>query len=364
VNIMIVSNLDGSSRAINTVVKYSQVAKELGHEVAVYGEQRSDITAVPYTLDVGLFDYAIFVVYEPRDFPDLPYLARLLDGMPRQRRIIIDCTGRYNETTRVDHDFNHLERIDGHQGWEWIEGFQAVSDCILQPTLTPQRDDVRPFLFHGYDPTAVRRPYASAAEAARAWSATQNSAKPYGLIYVGNNWFRWDQIRRLLEAIEPIKEQVGKIHLVGWVWDQPLDWAQEHGLKGFDVDIDLLERLGVETRWGIPYHEVVDYVGQARFSPIIHRPLFNHLGLVTNRTFETFSSDTMPLMMLPEPLLDAIYPPETRLLVPGEDVAAWFQDAMRRPEVYWDAVLKTRDHLALHHSFRHRFEELLQILEP
>jgi hypothetical protein len=31
---------------------------------------------------------------------------------------------------------------------------------------------------------------------------------------------------------------------------------------------------------------------------------------------------------------------------------------MRRPEVYWDAVLKTRSHLEKHHSYARRFEEL------
>lgn len=363
VKLLIVSNLDGSSRAINTIVKYAQVGKALGHEVAVYGEQRSEITAVPYTLDVARFDYAICVVYEPRDFPDLPYLARLLDGMPRERRVIIDCTGRYNDTIRVEHDFNHLERLDGHQGWEWVEGFQAVSDTILQPTLTPLRDDVQPFLFHGYDPAAVTRHYTSASEAARAWSDGANGAKPYGVIYVGNNWFRWPQVARFLEAIEPIKEQVGQIHLVGWVWDQPLEWAREHGLSGFDVDTDLLARLSVETRWGIPYHEVVDFVGQARFSPIFHRPLFNHLGFVTNRTFETFCSDTIPLVMLPDQLIETIYGDAVCPLAPGDDVAGRLQEVMRRPEVYWEAVLKTRAHLATHHSFQRRFEELLAILE-
>ena len=35
-----------------------------------------------------------------------------------------------------EHDFNHLEKMDGHQGWEWIEGFKAVTDKIVQPTLT------------------------------------------------------------------------------------------------------------------------------------------------------------------------------------------------------------------------------------
>ena len=34
----------------------------------------------------------------------------------------------------------------------------------------------------------------------------------------------------------------------------------------------------------------------------------------------------------------------------------------RRPEVYWDAVLKTRIHLAAHHSYERRFEQLMAIL--
>ena len=56
----------------------------LGHEVAVFGEQSSEEPTVPYSLDVKGFDFVIFVVYETKDFPDLPYLARLLDGVPRE----------------------------------------------------------------------------------------------------------------------------------------------------------------------------------------------------------------------------------------------------------------------------------------
>jgi hypothetical protein len=36
---------------------------------------------------------------------------------------------------------------------------------------------------------------------------------------------------------------------------------------------------------------------------------------------------------------------------------------LRRPEPYWDAVLKTRTHLAREHSFERRLKELLAILE-
>ena len=361
--LLFVSKLDRFARAVSTITKYVQTGKALGHEVSVFGEQSSEIPLVSYSLDVKRFDFVIFVVYMPADFPDLPYLAQLLDGMPKERRVIIDCYGRYNETIRVEHDFNHLEKMDGHQGWEWIEAFQAVSNKMLQPTLKPLRSDVRSFLFHAYDPAGVVCRHSSPTEAAKAWSGTTNGTKPYGLTYVGNNWQRWTQMRRFLEAIESLKSDLGPICIAGWDWDRRPDWAIQLGVQGADVDPVLLERLGVERRNAIPFDEVRKFLGQGRFSPIFHRPLFNQLGIVTNRTFETFCADTIPLLMLSENLVEAMYGPEARLLAPGDDLAGRLKDMMRHPEVYWEAVLRTRTHLAEHHSFERRFKELAAILE-
>jgi hypothetical protein len=150
---------------------------------------------------------------------------------------------------------------------------------------------------------------------------------------------------------------------VGWDWDKRPDWAVQLGIQGCDVDPELLKRLSVETRGAIPYDQVIPFLGKARFSPIIHRPLFNHLGLVTNRTFETFCADTLPLLLVPEPMADAIYGAQARPLVLGDDIAERVQDMLQRPERYWDAVLRTRAVLAERHSFRQRFKELLAILE-
>jgi hypothetical protein len=121
--------------------------------------------------------------------------------------------------------------------------------------------------------------------------------------------------------------------------------------------------MGVETKEAIPFNEVVEFMGQARFSPIFHRPLYKRLGLVTNRTFETFYSDTIPLLMLPDNLIEPIYGPDARLLAPEDAVAGHVDDILRRPEVYWEVVLKTRAHLAERHSYEQRFKELQAILE-
>src|SRR5207302_1846184 len=139
--LLIVSRYDCSARAINTIIKYVRAGKALGHEIALFSDPIGDMPDVPTSRDPEKFDYVMFVVYETPDFPDLPYLAHLLDGVPRERRIIVDCTGRYNETIQVERDFNHLEKMDNHMAWEWVDGFAAVAKTVVQPTLAPARAD-------------------------------------------------------------------------------------------------------------------------------------------------------------------------------------------------------------------------------
>ncbi len=359
-NLLLVSKLARSARAINTIANYVSAADAQGHQIAVFGEKDAGFPDLPFSLSVRDFEFAIFIVYMPSDFPDLPYLANLLDGMPRSRRVIIDCTGRYNDTVRVEHDFNHLEKMDGHQSWEWIEAFQSIADRILQPTPSPRREDVGSFLFHGYDSRVEMHAFRSASEAARRWSS---SDRKYGAAYVGHNWQRWTQIRRFLEEAATVSPPLGKVALVGWDWQRRPDWAEQLGIKGADVDPELLDRLGVERREPIPFAEVREFLGNARFSPIIHRPLFNNLGLVTNRTFETFLADTLPLVMLPREMAEAVYGPDVLPLVPGEDIAGRLTAMIRDPEPYWDAVLRVRAHLASQHSYEQRLSELVALLQ-
>jgi hypothetical protein len=244
-NILFVSRLERGVRAVRAITKFAEVGKKLGHKVAVFGEPRSDFPTVPHSRDVEAFDFAIFVIYEASDLPDVPHLAHLLDGVSRQRRVIIDCTGIYNETISIEHDSNHWVKLNGHEAWEWIEGFDAVASKILQPTSAPLRNDVFSFLFFGYDPSAVERPYSSAREASQAWSGT---AKPYGSTYIGHNWQRWSQLKQFFEAVEPLKDRLGTIELCGWSWDQRPQSAVEHQFGGVDVDPDLLKRIGVKIR--------------------------------------------------------------------------------------------------------------------
>ena len=362
-NILFVSKLSAFARSVFTISRYVEVGRALGHQVCVFGEQTSAPPVLPYSLDIKAFDFAVFVVYEPWDFPDMPYLAQLLDGIPKERRVIIDCCGRYNETVRVEHDFNHLEKMDRHQGWEWVEGFDAVSNTILQPTEKPRRPGVRSFLWHAFDPAAVLKPYATAQEAVESWANSNGHAKNYGLTYVGHNWQRWTQLRALLTGIEPLSAELGPIVFAGSDWDKRPDWAAQLGIQGVDVDPQLLARTAVDAKPPVPFTDMIQFMSDGKFSPIVHRPLFNELGFVTNRTFSTFCADTIPLLMLPQDMTESIYGPSAARLRLGADITGDVKRILDNPIPYWQAVLDTRQHLAAHHTFQHRFQELEGILE-
>jgi hypothetical protein len=177
-------------------------------------------------------------------------------------------------------------------------------------------------------------------------------------MYIGSNWQRWGQVRRLLEQLGGAGAEVGPACLTGWDWGARPEWAVKTGILGIDTDADFLASLGVEIRNGIRFDEVVRLLGKARFAPIIHRPLFRQLGIVTNRTFETFYADTLPMLLLPQDFVSAVYGPAALALVPGDDVAAFMADALEHPEPYWEAVLETRASLARNHSYAQRFKEL------
>jgi hypothetical protein len=351
--ILLVTSVDAWTRSVSTIHKWIDAGNNLGHDIAVYGEADADLPKLKFTTDLKGADLALFVVQVPGDFPDMPYLARVLDGIPREKRAIVDLWGRYNDTIRVEHDFNHLEKLDGHQAWEWQDAIAAVSNVILQPTLTPKRGNVKPFLFHGFDENSVAKKYSSAAEAAASWKN-----KPYGAIYVGSNWQRWHQVRAFIEDYSKVQKSAGPVCLTGWDWDARPDWAAHKGIMGVDTDTEFLAANGVEVRHGVRFDEIVDLLGQAKFAPVFHRPLFKELGFVTNRSFETFYADSIPILLLPEAFVEKIYGAAAKKLVPSSGVASFIADALKTPEVYWDAVLKTRAHLAAKHSYAVRIDEL------
>lgn len=343
---------------------YAEVARRLGHEVALYVPD-AEKSPPGCPLDIESADSVIFVLewnlsLHPGDVERRPgrglrsglmgighlNLVRLLDKVPRQRRVVIDCDGMYNDMTRVGGDYNHPD-VEASQ-WR-IELCDHLADRICQPTLYPLRPNVRTFFFHAYNP---------------AWEMPLDfSGKRYGMFYVGNNWFRWRAMQRVLQAIEPIREQVGRIGLVGRDWDAMPSWVESPLREAaYYTDPDYLKELAVEIMPPVPVGQVIRTMSKGVFNPVIVRPLFDLLGLVTCRTFETPAANTIPLFAHDPAYVEEIYGEQARELVLGEDASERMADVLRRPEHYGKIVTSIRQRLAEKYSYAVQLQQLIDIV--
>ena len=355
----------GNAGSAQDILQYSRVARSLGHEVVMYAPEELG-SPFECSLDLESADAVIFVfewnLYlfpggdkkKGRMYRDglmgIGHLnvAKLFSRVPRQRRVILDCDGMYNDALQVDGDFNH---VDADASRCRTELYDSLSDKIFQPTYRPLRPNVRPFLFHAYD-SAWERPL-------------DLDHKDYGMIYVGNNWFRWKELQRVLRAIEPIREQLGRAALVGQDWAAMPWWVQSPlREQAYFTDPDYLRRLDIELCGPITVDQVIPTMGTAIFNPVLIRPLFNHLSLVTCRTFETPAANTIPLFAQDADYVRAIYGERAVELVLRDGAAASEQilDILRRPEAYTQIVRDIRQHLAEKHSYAVRLQELVRIV--
>jgi hypothetical protein len=354
----------GNAGSAQDILQYTRVAKSLGHEVVLYAPEEPD-SPFQCSLDLESADAVVFVFeWNLYMFPGgekkkrviyrdglmgIGHLnvAKLFSRVPRNRRVILDCDGMYNDETHVCGDFNHPDAEASRHRTELCD---SLSDKIFQPTYQPKRPNVRPFLFHAYDPFWER--------------PLDFSRKDYGMIYVGNNWFRWKPLHRVLRAMEPIRDQIGPVALVGQDWAAMPCWVPSPlREQGYFTDPEYLHRIGVELREPIPVEQVIPTMGTAVFNPVLMRPVFDHFGLVTCRTFETLAASTIPLFGQDREFVTAIYGERAADLVlrHGEAATEHILDVVRRPEEYAGIVLDIRRHLAEKHSYAVRLQELARI---
>jgi hypothetical protein len=328
---------------------YARVAKMLGHEVRLYGQPNS-ASAFNYSMDVESADAVVFIVEWTSDVQNGDSLdfARLLRKFPRRRRIVIDCDGKYNDAISVAGDVNHP---DAESSRRWVEICDSLSDTILQPTYHPLRPNVKPFFFHAYDPS---------------WEVPLDFGnKDFGMVYVGNNWFRWRSIERVLKTIEKVRDRVGRLALVGNGWDKPAPWANSTLPEdAYRTDPAFLNRMGVEAVAPVRFDQVIGWMGRGLFSPVVYRPLFDHLGLVTCRTYETPAANTIPLFCQDEQYVREIYGEVgIELVLPSQRPEEKIVDLLDRPTHYLEVVREVRHELARRYAYADRLKELIELVQ-
>jgi hypothetical protein len=254
----------------------------------------------------------------------------------------------YNPLVEVDgYDRNHASERERGQ---WIAYYEQLADTILQPTFMPLQPGVRSLLFYGYDPAAELAP---------------GQPKRFDLLHVGHNWWRWRDVNAsLLPALERIRPHLDGVGFVGLWWDAAPPWARQLGLEeAFRGDPARLRQLDIQILPAVPFSEVIGTMSAASVNVMTQRPLFRRLRFVTSKFFEIFCADTIPLVMLDPAHAECVYGPAGQDLTLHDGVADAILDAIRRPEHYRCAAQKVRQHLAAHHSYRHRVRELVAALE-
>jgi len=330
------------------VHNYAQAARTLGHEVVLYGRE-NPASPFNYSMDLKSADAVVFIFEWTTTLQDGDALdmARMVASVPRARRVVIDCDGKYNDAISVVGDCNHRSDEISQQ---WVAVCDSLSDKIYQPTYHPLRSNVGTFFFHAYNPD---------------WEVPFDfTAKDYGMFYVGHNWFRWRPMKRILEMIEPIRTHVGRIGIVGHGWGSPPPWANPSiTADAYYSDATYLEKLNVEVKPAIGFGQVITAMSAGVFTPVIYRPLFNHLKLVTCRSFETPAANTIPLFGLEEAYVQELYGDEAvELVLDGNGSQERILDVRRRPDYYAEIVKGIRRRLADRHSYVHALERLIEIV--
>src|SRR5262249_45132206 len=218
-------------------------------------------------------------------------------------------------------------------------------------TLHPLRPGIIPFLFYAYNPSWERPLKLESCE--------------FDMVYVGHSKFRWKPMLRVLKAVEAVREQLGRIGLVGYGWDTPPYWASSMQLEqAYFSDSSRLQRLGVETLPPVRFECVIDCMSKGRFNPILLRPLFAHLAFVTPRLFETVAANTIPLFVLDPSHVREIYGEQgLELVLPEENPQEKILDIVHHPERYRDVVMGIRQHLTEKHSHAARLRRLIEIIQ-
>jgi hypothetical protein len=332
------------------LANYIRVGEELGYNMAFFGQPDPSMPGMRFSTDPQAFDRIVFLFESKLYRINRLQEVALLANVPRRHRYVLDADARYNPLLVLDgYDRNHRNEDERA---EWLRYYDALADRIFKPTLA-QCDDPRvtALPFFGFNPDLVISPDAA-------------PPKIYDVLHVGHNWWRWKEVAgELLPAFERIRDQLGEIAFLGLWWDAVPEWASKSDLEpAFRLETEAFRRLRIRTEPAVPYHDVIRAMSTGRINIFTQRPFLAHVRHLTGRYFEEFCADTIPLLMLDPDLAETVYGPAGReLTLPGR-VAEKVLDALERPAYYQGIVAEVRQHLATHHLYRHRVEELVGAL--
>ncbi|MBU1164784.1 hypothetical protein KKA15_04455 [Patescibacteria group bacterium] len=337
-------NFEYSCGSSNALLGYSEAGKSLGVDVRASADIGCVDDKVSRIVSVATVDWEAdkhIFVYEGYQFLTNDQLI-LADGkIPQNKTILVDNDGKYSPPIFCKNDSNH-NSLKEYLFWLFI--FERLSCKILQPSLGESlTNGVESFIFYGINDQA---------------RTIEEVEKEYDLLYLGNNWHRWEDIKDLLLGISSIRRHVPKIGLIG-------NWWLSDFLEGYKEatwsDPALLEKQSVIVKSPPSYGQVEKTMSKGKMNPIFIRAILRKMKFVTPRMFETFLANTIPL--LPDYFDYAIdlYGSEVMPLIMSNGVNNTVMSILDNYEQIQRLCQSIREKLIREHSYKIKLEQLLEM---
>ncbi len=342
--IAFVGNFQYNCGSSNAVIGYVKAGRKMGHDIRI-SEFRSIDSVIRNYVPIAEKNWQadlLVIIYESYPFLSDQTLQEICDATRRSSRLLIDQDGKYLKSISNNGDTNH-STPESYKYWTGLYDFLA--DKILQPFWDKtENSKVHQFLYFGID---TQTPNFS------------NIKKEFDLLYLGNNWYRLADIKKLINSVSSIRDQLKVFALIGQYWTgKPMKNFEEATRS----DPDFLAINNIKIYKSPKYGEVEKNMSRGKLNPILIRPLLNSLKFVTPRMFETFTANTVPLVPNYFSYATTLYGEEIKELTLSKNVA---DDILRIMERYDEYVLLTeniRKKLQKEHSYEVRIKQLLNYL--
>lgn len=345
--IAFVGNYQYNCGSSNTLLGYVKAAKVLSWDVRVseFGYIDNTIRSIIPVADKKWKPDLLVIVYESYPFLSDEVIEEICAFVPRSKRVLIDPDGKYSRPCSVENDTNH-PTSDSYDYWTNL--YNSLSDVILQPFIGKKLEskiNVHQFLYFGMDSELPD---------------FSKIRKEFDLLYVGNNWYRWHDIKWLVEAIAPIRSRLKRVGLIGQYWSEDV---MEEFKEATYSEPDLLKKNGIEILGSAPYGQVEETMSRSLLNPIFIRPILNKLEFATPRMFETIMANTVPLIPSYFKYAHRLFGDDIKRLTLSEEHPA--EDLVKIVENYKDNIKLIREikkSLKAKNTYEIRLKELLQYI--
>lgn len=344
--ILLVGHFLYNSGCSESISGYVRAAKSLGHDLRISKYSLLD-RVVSKCLPLADLDWKPDLLI--LNFESYQYMTERVIGSvekiaPRSRRLIIDHDGKYSPITRVGTDTNH---IDEESQKLWLNLYRRLTDRIAQPALRSAARGAKSFLFFGIDSHSK-------------YVRTKPPRKTYDIVYIGNNWYRWQDISWFVKGLAPIRAKLDRIALFGKWWSgKPLPEVEDHTYS----DPSFLNEHNIEVHRPVRFGNVKAAMSRAHINLLFIRPLLSALQFATPRMFETFNANTIPLLSRDFLHAEALYGEDVAQLRMRDNPAERVEFIMSHFQEMSSLVKDIAAKLARKHSYERRLSELIELFE-